>query len=147
MRGKLLGFDHRAGEGMISGDDGQRYRFAAAEWKPHSAPAAGQNVDFEAEGREALAVYSIGGAFHGEKSRIGAAVFALFLGALGLHKFYLGKNGAGLIMLLVSLFGIVFAGAPSALMALIGMIEGIIYLTQSDEAFDRRYVRGNKSWF
>ena len=148
MRGKILAFDFRAGEGHISGDDGQRYRFAAAEWKPPMAPASGQAVDFEAAGREALAIYPLDGPLiSGEKSKIAAALLAIFLGTLGIHKFYLNKNGSGLVMLLISVFGLAFAGLPTALMSVIAFIEGIIYLTHNDEDFERLYVRGNKAWF
>lgn len=148
MRGKILAFDHRAGEGHISGEDGQRYRFAAGEWKPHAVPAAGETVDFEAEGREALAVYSLKvQMLPGEKSRIAAALLAFFLGSLGIHKFYLNRNGAGAVMLLISLVGLAFAGLPTAFMGLIALIEAVIYLFRSDDAFERLYVRGNKSWF
>lgn len=148
MRGKVLAFDYRAGEGHITGDDGQRYRFAAAEWKPQATPAPGVAVDFEPEGREALAVYSLTGpAFSGEKSKIAAALLALFLGFLGIHKFYLNKNGAGLVMLLISLFGVVLAGIPAVIMGFIALIEAILYLTRSDEEFERLYVKGNKAWF
>ncbi|MBO9713746.1 TM2 domain-containing protein [Sphingomonas sp.] len=148
MRGKVLAFDDRLGEGHISGDDGQRYRFAAAEWRPRGAPSAGLQVDFETDGREAQAVYPLGPELHARgKSRISAALLAFFLGALGIHKFYLDRNGAGLVMLLISLAGIAVAGVPSGLMALIGIIEAILYLVRSDAEFDRLYVQGNKSWF
>lgn len=148
MQGRILAFDHHAGEGHISGEDGQRYRFAAAEWKPQSVPRAGDSVDFEAEGREALAVYQLRAPpLAGDKSKVGAALLALFLGGLGIHKFYLNKNGAGIIMLLVSVFGFILAGIPTLIICLIAFVEAIIYLTASDADFERHYVRGNKEWF
>lgn len=148
MRGKILAFDYRSGEGHITGDDGRRYRFATGEWKPHAAPAPGVAVDFETQGNEALAIYSVGRTLvPGDKSRIAAALLAFFLGAIGIHKFYLNKSGAGLTMLLISVFGLILAGLPTAVMGLIAFIEAIIYLFRSDEEFDRLYVFGNKAWF
>ncbi len=50
-------------------------------------------------------------------------------------------------MLLISVLGIVLAGIPSGVMALIAFIECILYLLRSDEEFERLYVLGNKAWF
>lgn len=66
------------------------------------------------------------------------------MGGLGIHKFYLGYNTAGLIMLLVT---VLTCGAGGAVMGIIGLVEGIIYLTKSDDEFDRIYVEGQKEWF
>lgn len=72
--------------------------------------------------------------------RIPSALLALFLGGLGVHKFYLGYNKEGVILLLASVFTCGAAG-------LVAFIEAIIYLTKSDEEFDRIYVQGRKGWF
>ncbi len=67
------------------------------------------------------------------RSRVAAALFAILLGNLGVHKFYLGKIGEGILMLMFS-----WTCVPG----LIGLIEGIIYLTQSDEEFSwKNHVR------
>jgi TM2 domain-containing membrane protein YozV len=151
MRGTVLGFDARSGQGKISGDDGARYSFARGEWHGKTPPAASQKVDFEASGADALAIYplrgGVGPAAAYDRSRIAAALLALFLGALGIHKFYMGKSGAGIVMLLISLFGVILAGLPTMLMGLVGLIEFFIYLFMSDEQFDETYIRGSKSWF
>lgn len=151
MRGTVLGFDARSGAGKISGDDGARYSFASGEWHGKTPPAAGQKVDFETSGSDATAIYplrgGVGPAASYDRNRFAAALFAIFFGSLGLHKFYIGKPGAGLVMLLISLFGLVLAGIPSGLMHLIGIIEGVIYLTMSDERFNETYIRGPKAWF
>ena len=82
------------------------------------------------------------------KSKIAAGLLAIFLGSLGIHKFYLGYSGAGIVMLLVSLLaGFVTLGLATAIMSLIALIEGIIYLTKTDEQFYYTYVAGKKSWF
>ena len=64
------------------------------------------------------------------KNRIAAAVFALILGGLGIHKFYLGRVGQGILYLLLC-----WTLVPT----IIGFIEGIIYLTMSDQEFAQKY--------
>lgn len=77
-------------------------------------------------------------------SKIAAGVCGILLGGLGIHKFILGYTGAGLIMLLVSILS---CGALYFVMHIIGLIEGIVYLTKSDEEFVRVYVDGRREWF
>jgi len=77
-------------------------------------------------------------------SKVAAGVCGILLGSLGIHKFILGYTGAGLIMLLAT---ILTCGIAGCVMHLIGLIEGIIYLTKSDEEFVRIYVDGRKEWF
>ena len=67
------------------------------------------------------------------KDKLAAALLAIFLGGLGLHKFYLGRNGWGFIYLIFC-----WTGIP----AVIGFIEGILFLFQSEETFDRKYNSG-----
>lgn len=81
-----------------------------------------------------------------QKSRVIAGVFAIVLGSIGLHKFYLGYVKEGLIMLGITLIGSVIAIGP-AVMGTIGLIEGILYLVKSAEDFDRTYVLGSRGWF
>lgn len=76
--------------------------------------------------------------------KIAAGILGILLGSLGIHKFILGYTGAGLIMLLVT---ILTCGIGGCVMWIIGLIEGIIYLTKSDEEFVRTYVDGRKEWF
>jgi len=80
----------------------------------------------------------------GAEKKITAGVLGILLGSLGIHKFVLGYSKAGLIMLLVSLLTCGFGGV---VMHLIGLIEGIIYLTKTDEEFVATYVTGKKEWF
>jgi TM2 domain-containing membrane protein YozV/RNA polymerase subunit RPABC4/transcription elongation factor Spt4 len=82
----------------------------------------------------------------GGKNRIVAGVLGILLGWLGIHKFYLGYTKQGLIMLLVTVFGSLIKIGPFV-MALIGLIEGIIYLVKSDEDFYATYVQNKKKWF
>jgi TM2 domain-containing membrane protein YozV len=77
-------------------------------------------------------------------TKLAAGLCGILLGALGIHKFILGYTGTGLIMLLVSVLS---CGIASPVIAIIGLIEGILYLTKSDEEFVRTYVDGRKEWF
>jgi TM2 domain-containing membrane protein YozV len=73
-----------------------------------------------------------------------AGILAILLNSLGIHKFYLGMTGAGLTMLLVT---VLTCGIGGMVMGVIGIIEGIIYLTKSDEDFYQTYVVEQKAWF
>jgi TM2 domain-containing membrane protein YozV len=81
-------------------------------------------------------------------NKLPAGICGIVLGSLGVHKFILGYQGAGAIMLVVTFVGgILTCGLASAAMSIVGIIEGIIYLTKSDEEFVRTYVDGRKEWF
>jgi TM2 domain-containing membrane protein YozV len=89
-----------------------------------------------------------GGGSSGGGNKVAAGICGILIGAFGIHKFILGYHTAGVIMLLVSVIG----GACTLLvstcvMGIIGFIEGIIYLSKSDEEFYRTYVVGRKEWF
>ena len=73
-----------------------------------------------------------------------AGVLGILFGGLGIHKFVLGYTGAGLNMLLVIVLTFGFGGF---VMGPIGLIEGIIYLTKSDEQFHQTYIVNKKTWF
>lgn len=76
--------------------------------------------------------------------KLAAGLLGIFLGSLGIHKFILGYQTQGIIMLLVSLFT---CGFGATIMGIIGLIEGIIYLTMPDEAFYYTYIANKKGWF
>ncbi len=67
------------------------------------------------------------------RNRVVAGLLAIFLGSFGVHKFYLGKNGQGVLYLVFC-----WTGIP----AFVAFIEGIVYLAMSPEAFDNRYNLG-----
>jgi len=84
-----------------------------------------------------------------------AGLLGILLGGLGIHKFYLGYTQEGIIMLAVTL-GVGLIGGwitcglltPAAIiMSVIGLVEGILYLTKSDEEFVATYVTGRRPWF
>ena len=67
----------------------------------------------------------------GSKSKIAAGLFGILLGGFGIHKFYLGMPGQGILY-------IIFCW--TFIPAIVGLIEGIVYLTMSDEAFAQKYA-------
>lgn len=79
-----------------------------------------------------------------ENKRILAGVLGIFLGTFGVHKFILGYQNEGLIMLLVT---VLTCGIGGGIMGLIGLVEGIVYLTKSDEEFYEMYQINRKPWF
>lgn len=87
----------------------------------------------------------------GGKNRVTAGVLAILLGWLGIHKFYLGYTGVGILFLLVNTIGWaitwLLAFIPNWALSIIAVIEGILYLTKSDEEFQKIYVEGRKAWF
>lgn len=78
------------------------------------------------------------------KSKIAAGLLGIFLGCLGIHKFYLGYVVPGIIMALVT---VLTCGLAGVIMEIIGLIEGIKYLCMSDEEFNQTYVENTKGWF
>ncbi|XCF05880.1 TM2 domain-containing protein [Tamlana crocina] len=75
-----------------------------------------------------------------DNKKILAGVLGILFGGLGIHKFVLGYNKEGVILLIAT---ILTCGVAS----IIGFIEGIIYLTKSDADFYNTYQVGKKPWF
>lgn len=150
MRGQILGVDARTGEAQVAGDDGRRYRFTRDDWAHAGEPAVGMPIDFQAEEGRALSVFPVPGAAPAvpvtggrtaahpttDRNKLVAALLAFFIGTLGIHRFYLGRTGSGIAMLVLTctLVGL-FVTAPWAL------IDAIRYLVMSDDEFAARYAR------
>lgn len=82
------------------------------------------------------------------KDHVAAGLLAIFLGWLGIHKFYLGYNTAGFIMLAVTILGSLFTfGLAGGVIWVISIIEGILYLTKSQAEFEQMYVINKREWF
>ena len=82
------------------------------------------------------------------KDHVAAGLLAIFLGVFGVHKYYLGYNTSGFIMLAVTILGSIFTiGLAAGVMWVIALIEGIIYLAKSQSEFDAIYVANKKEWF
>lgn len=76
----------------------------------------------------------------GESKRVLAGILGILLGGFGVHRFILGDATGGIIRIVIT---VVTCGAGG----IIGLIEGIIYLTKTDEQFEQEYVQGGKAWF
>jgi TM2 domain-containing membrane protein YozV len=81
-------------------------------------------------------------AFAGKK--VAAGICGILLGSLGIHKFILGLTTPGIIMLLVTILTCGFGGIVTGV---IGLVEGIIYLTKTDAEFYQTYAVEKKGWF
>ncbi len=160
MKGQVLTFDPLKGEGIISGEDGNRYGFQGSGWRgTGGVPRAGLQVDFSPVDETAEEIFPLAGANPlaeafgpGHKSPIVAGLLALFLGGFGVHKFYLGYNSQGVILLVgtfvsylltLAIIGII----PLLIIGVVCLIEAIIYLTKSEGDFNAIYVQGQKPWF
>tara|TARA_B110000438_G_scaffold258977_1_gene268051 strand:+ start:1466 stop:1852 length:387 start_codon:yes stop_codon:yes gene_type:complete len=89
--------------------------------------------------------------------KMSAGLCAILLGGLGIHKFILGYNTAGwvyvgiligsilLTCLTVGIIPIVVLTGP--IMGIISLIEGIMYLTKTDEDFYYTYIANRREWF
>lgn len=64
------------------------------------------------------------------KSKVVAGLLGIFLGGLGIHKFYLNQPGWGILYLVFS-----FTFIP----VVVGFVEGVLYLAMSDQTFAARY--------
>ena len=73
--------------------------------------------------------------------KVACGISALVVAPFGVHKFYLGYTGTGILWLLLSIC------SCGVLTSIFGLIEGIIYLTKSDEDFYQTYQVGKKTWF
>lgn len=76
--------------------------------------------------------------------KLAAGLTGIFLGSLGVHKFILGYTKAGVITLVIS---VATCGIGGTVMGVIGLIEGIIYLTKTPEEFRLMYLDQRQEWF
>ncbi|CAM1334550.1 TM2 domain-containing protein [Tenacibaculum aestuariivivum] len=75
-----------------------------------------------------------------ESKRILAGVLGLILGSLAIHKFILGYTKEGIIQIVLNIL-------TCGIATIIPFIEGIIYLTKSDQEFIETYQVNKKGWF
>lgn len=90
----------------------------------------------------------------GAEKKLAAGLCGILLGAFGVHKFILGYQQEGLIyigmVVIAFILAFVTCGIGSFLLfipSILGLVEGIIYLTKSDEEFVQTYVINKKPWF
>ncbi len=139
MKGQILDYSVKENAGVITGVDGARYTFAGSEWKADVQPSRGMSVDFDTKDTNAISIYkalgsTINFSSSGQKKRVTAGILALLLGGAGVHKFYLGAWGLGIIY-----FIFFWTWIP----AFLGLAEGVRYLTLSDEEFNSKVSQMN----
>ena len=66
------------------------------------------------------------------KDKTAAGILGILLGGFGVHQFYLGSVGTGVILIAATL-------VTCGIGAILGLVEGILLLTMSDEDFNKRY--------
>ncbi len=149
MRGQVLGVDTRTGDGIVTGEDGRRYSFKPLDWAARGEPAVGMEVDFETHESRALSIFPVPGTSPppavpsappapdiGDRNKYIAALIAFLIGPLGIHRFYLGRTGSGIAMVVLSctLVGLLLT-IPWA------FIDMIRYLVMDEREFAQRYAR------
>lgn len=121
----------------MSDNDYWRGTYGSSEYQPPSYGDADRNA------RRAIAQEA-----EYRKDHIAAGLLAIFLGAFGMHKFYLGYNKTAFITLAVSIIGSLLTfGLAAAVIAVLSIIEGVIYLSKSQTEFDELYVKNTREWF
>lgn len=85
--------------------------------------------------------------------KMAAGICAMVLGAFGIHKFIIGLNSAGTTMLLVYLACLVTGSClvvpilGCLALTVIGFVEGVLYITKTDEEFYQTYAVQKQEWF
>ncbi|MGV8979657.1 NINE protein [Clostridium sp.] len=110
----------------------QQYQSPQYQEQQYQSPQAPQYQEQQYQSQQAPLMYNPSGFPVKYKSKTTAGLLAIFLGGFGIHKFYLGKNGRGILYLVFC-----WTYIPS----LIALVEGVIYLASSDENFYNKYVK------
>ena len=76
----------------------------------------------------------------GADKKLTAGICGILVGGFGIHKFILGYTTEGIIQIVITLLTCGIGG-------IVGIVEGIIYLTKSDEDFVRTYIQNKRGWF
>lgn len=144
-QGVILGVDTVANRAALKASDGSRKYFLLSEWRGALPPANEVKIDYEAGPDGTVTdVYPLSASQmpqsipKPEKTKTAATLFALFLGALGGHKFYLGSWGWGVVYL-------IFFWTYIPL--LLAIAELIRYITLSDAAFQEKYAQLDEGAF
>ncbi|MBY9062806.1 TM2 domain-containing protein [Sphingomonas yunnanensis] len=149
MRGQILGVDVRSGDGLVAGEDGERYTFSPEDWAQHGEPMRGQLVDFEAAAGRARNVFPVPVAPAAtalpapaasvpttDRSKYIAAVLAFLFGIFGIHRFYLGRVTSGIVMAVLT-----FTVIGALVTVPLSIVDMVRYLVMSDRDFAARYGR------
>jgi TM2 domain-containing membrane protein YozV len=93
----------------------------------------------------------------GAEKKLAAGLCGILVGGFGVHKFILGYQKEGIIMLSVNLGALIITMVSCGILfplifvsmavGVVGLIEGIMYLTKSDEEFVNTYIINKRPWF
>lgn len=124
------------------GDAKEGAKKAADKASEMAGEAKEKAKEFASEAKESATEFaeSAKESLGGENKKVLAGVLAILIGSLGIHKFILGYNKEGIIQLIATFVTCGIAG-------IIPFIEGIVYLTKSDEEFYNTYQVGKRPWF
>ncbi|NDK18797.1 MAG: hypothetical protein CO023_01970 [Flavobacteriales bacterium CG_4_9_14_0_2_um_filter_35_242] len=75
-----------------------------------------------------------------ENKKLIAGILAILIGSIGIHKFVLGYTKEGILQIVITIVTCGIGG-------IIPLIEGIVYLTKTDEEFYQIYQIGKRGWF
>lgn len=118
---------------------GQAYQQSQGPWQANQAYSQPYGQPYQQSYAQASSC---------SKDHVAAGLLAIFLGSLGIHKFYLGYNTPGFIMLAVTIVGSIFSlGLAGLAMVVISIVEGVLYLSKSQTEFEQIYVFNKKEWF
>jgi cold shock CspA family protein len=148
MKGTITAYEDARGVGLITPEGGgPNVGFRVEDVDVPKSLNVGEPVIYAVEVGDWFANrVRILSAPRASRSRIVAALLAIFGGVLGLQKFYLGYPWIGMMILMLTLLFWWLALLPVLAAAGLGVIEGIIYLALSDEAFEQRYLKRRRAW-
>ncbi len=74
-----------------------------------------------------------------DKDKVVAGLLGIFLGSLGIHYFYIGKTTAGILTIVISL-------CSCGIWSIVTFVQGIYILTLTDDVFNEKYVKNDKTF-
>jgi uncharacterized membrane protein len=102
VKGSIIGFDADTNSGAIIGHDGGRYDFVRLNWRGAAAPSRGTEVEFIAEGIQAVEIFPTIARFDPRQGDTAQIVYILYLvsfvavitGLIGLVMAYVNRAEA-----------------------------------------------------
>ena len=159
MRGQILVFNEQKQTGVIAAENSQRLMFPISNWQDVVPPEAGMAVEFTLNQNgqpqqiqlalpQPTNTYSAQPKLKAQhpKRKPVLTLWALFLGCLGAHRFYMGAWGWGLaqalgVLILSAIFGAIhpsLGALPYLAVLVLTWVEVVRYIWMSDAAFETK---------